>query len=307
MLYVSTRNPADTYTAYRALHEEITPDDGQYVPFHLPAFAREELATFRRQSFCATVTQILNLLFSLNLSDWDIESAIGRSPVKSETVGQRLEIVELWHNPEGDCQHIFNRLYKVISHSDHPPVGWPVVAIKIALLFAIYSTTEKPLNNFDVAVSSDDFSDITAACYCKKMGLPINLLICACNEGSSIWGLVNKGEFLTGTHNPRYLESFLYAYFGAEQVRIYLNAYEGKSAYCVDESCQQMLIEGLFAAVVSDRRADTVIASMLSSSNYALDNNAAIAYGALQDYRACVGISNDTLILSKQRPAKAKE
>ena len=307
MLYVSTRNPADTYTAYRALHEDITPDGGQYVPFHLPVFTREELSAFRHQSFCATVAQMLNLLFSLNLSDCDIENAIGRAPVKLETVGQRLEIAELWHNPEGDCQHIFNRFYKLIGQSEHTPVGWSVVAIKIALLFAVYGAAEKPLNNFDIAVIADDFSDITAVCYCKKMGLPVNLLICACNEGSSVWDLVNKGEFSTGTHNPKYLESFLYTYFDAEQVRIYLNACNSKSIYRIDELCQQKLSEGMFAAVVSDKRADTVITSMLSSNQYALDTNAAVAYGALQDYRACIGVSNDTLILSKQRPVKAKE
>lgn len=307
MLYVSTRNPADTYTAYRAIHEDVTPDGGQYAPFHLPVFNREELAALRGQSFCATVAQVLNLLFSLNLSGWDIESVVGKMPVKLEAVGQRLEIAELWHNSEGDSQHIFNHLYKLISQSDHTPAGWTVVAIKIALLFGIYSTTEKPLVNFDVAVNADDFSDITAVCYCKKMGLSVNLTICACNEGSSVWDLVNKGEFSTGTYNPKYLESFLYAYFDAEQVQIYLKALQGKATYYMDESCHQVLNEGLFAAVVSDRRAETVIASMLSSNQYALDTNAALSYGALQDYRASIGISNDTLILSKKRPAKAKE
>ena len=307
MLYVSTRNPADTYTAYRAIHEDVTPDGGQYVPFHLPVFNREELAALRGQSFCATVAQVLNLLFSLNLSGWDIGSVVGKMPVKLEAVGQRLEFAELWHNPEGNCQHIFNRLYKLISQSDHAPIGWTVVAIKIALLFAICSGAEKPLNNFDVAVNADDFSEITAVCYCKKMGLPINLLICACNEGSSVWDLVNKGEYSTGTHAPKFMESFLYAYFDAEQVRIYLNALQNKATYYIDELRQQLLSDGLFAAVVSDGRADTVISSMHSSNQYALDNNAALAYGALQDYRASIGVSNDTLILSKQRPVKAKE
>lgn len=307
MLYVSTKNPADTYTAYRALHEDTAPDGGQYVPFHLPVFTREELAALRGQSFCATVAQMLNLFFGLSLSSWDIESALGRMPVKLENVGQRLEIAELWHNPEGDCQHVFNRLNKLMSQSDNPPAGWAVVAIKIALLFAICSAAEKPLYNFDVAVNTDDFSDVTAACYCKKMGLSVNLLICACKENSSVWDLVNKGEFSTGTYNPKYLESFLYVYFDAEQVQIYLKALQGKTTYYIDEICQQSLSEGLFAAVVSDGRADTVISSMRSSNQYALDANAALAYGALQDYRASVGISNDTLILSKQRPVTVKE
>lgn len=307
MLYISTRNINDTFTAYRALHEETAPDGGQYVPFHLPIFTREELAALKEQSFCATVAQILNLFFGLSLSNWDIESTVGRIPVKLESVGQRLKIAELWHNPEGDGQQIFDRLYKLMSQSDTPPVGWAVVAIKIALLFAICSSADKPLSNFDIAVNADDFSEITAVCYCKEMGLPVNLMICACSENSSVWDLVNKGEFATGTHNPEYLESFLYKYFDAQKVQMYLKACQSKAIYSIDESCQQLLSEDLFAAVVSTGRADTVIASMRSSNQYALDTNAALAYGALQDYRACMGISNDTLILSKQRPVTIKE
>ena len=103
MLYVSTRNPADTYTAYRALHENATPDGGQSVPFHLSTFTHEELFALKGQSFSAIVAQMLNLFFGLNLNSWDVESAIGRTPAKLESVGQRLKIAELWHNPEGDC------------------------------------------------------------------------------------------------------------------------------------------------------------------------------------------------------------
>lgn len=307
MLYVSTRNPADTYTAHRALHEDTAPDGGQYVPFHLPVFTREELAVLKGQSFCTTVAQIINLFFGLKLSNWDIESSIGRTPVKLKSVGQRLKIAELWHNPEGDVQQIFNRLYKLMSQLDTPPVGWAVIAIEIALLFAICSSVDKPLSNFDIAVNADDFSEITAVCYCKEMGLPVNLMICACSENSSVWDLVNKGEFSTGTNNPQYLESFLYNYFDAQQVQMYLKACQNKTIYSINESGQQLLSGGLFAAVVSDSRADTVISSMLSSNQYALDTNAALAYGALQDYRASMGVSNDTLILSTQRPERVKE
>lgn len=307
MLYISTRNPADTYTAYRALHEDTAPDGGQYVPFHLPVFTREELINLKRQSFSETVAQILNLFFGLNLTNWDIESAIGRTPVKLESVGQRLIVAEMWHNPDGDCVHIFNRLYKLMCQSDKKPDGWIVVAIKIALLFAICCTAEDSLNQFDIAINADDFSDITAASYCEAMGLPIHLLICACDENSSIWNLVNKGEYLAGSYNPKYLESFIFKYLGADQLRMYLNAIDNKATYYMEEAYQQLLVEGLFAAVVSDSRADTVISSMRSANQYTLDNDSALAYGALQDYRACMGISNQTLILSKKRPAATKE
>ncbi len=307
MLYVSTRNPADTYTAYRALHEDTAPDGGQYVPFHLPVFTQEELLAFRTQSFGTTVSQILNTFFGLRLSSWEIECAIGRTPVKLESVGQRLTIAELWHNPEGDGRQIFDSLYKLMSKNNTPATGWPIIAIKIALLFAICSTASERMNHFDIAVASDDFSEISAVCYCEKMGLPVHLLICACDENSSVWDFINKGEFGTGIASPKYFESFLYLYFGPEQVQAYQNARQKHTAYSIDEACQQILRDGLFAAVVSSSRIDTVISSMRSTNQYTLDSGAAFSYGALQDYRAYMGISNDTLILSKQSPANKKE
>ncbi len=307
MLYVSTRNPADTYTAYRALHEDAAPDGGQYVPFHLPIFTRDELAAFKRQSFSATLAQILNCFFGLNLSYFDIESAIGKTPVRLETVGQRLKIAELWHNPEGDSDYIFNRLYRLMTQSSNSPEGWAIIAMKIALLFAVFCVADEPCDNIDIAVNAGDFSEITAICYCEEMGLPVNLLICACNENSSVWDLVNKGEFSAAGNVPKYLECFLYKYFDAKQVQVYLKANQCKSTYYIDETYQQLLNESMFAAVVSDSRADTVISSMRSSNQYEFDTNAALAYGALQDYRACMGICNDTLILSEQRPVKSKE
>lgn len=307
MLYVSTRNPADTYTAYRALHGAAAPDGGQYVPFYLPVFTREELIALRHQTFSETVAQVLNLLFGLNLCSWDVDGAIGRTPAKVESVGQRLKIAELWHNPDGNCQYILNHLYKLMCQEDNLPDGWVVIAIKIALIFAAYGAADDLLNNFDIAVNADDFSEIAAVCYCNAMGLPVNLLICACNDDGSVWDMVNKAEFSTGTTAPKYFESFLYQYLNAEQVQIYLKACQDGTTYYIDESCQQLLGDCLFAAVVSGSRADTVIASMRSANQYTFDRDAALAYGALQDYRAKMGISNDTLILSKQRPVTTKE
>ena len=64
MLYLSTRNATDCYTAYRALNEAYAPDGGVYVPFRLQKFTKEELKELRTQAPCATIAQILNLFFA---------------------------------------------------------------------------------------------------------------------------------------------------------------------------------------------------------------------------------------------------
>ena len=46
MLYVTTRDKRDAFTAHRAIFEEYGPDGGRYIPFSLPEFSGEEIAAF---------------------------------------------------------------------------------------------------------------------------------------------------------------------------------------------------------------------------------------------------------------------
>ena len=51
MLYVTTRNNRDAYTAQRVLRENRGPDGGLYVPFREPVFSREEIDALKEKSF----------------------------------------------------------------------------------------------------------------------------------------------------------------------------------------------------------------------------------------------------------------
>ena len=62
MLYVSTRNNSDAYTAYRALHECNAPDGGYYFPFRLPHLSADELYAIKKQGPGETVAYILTSL-----------------------------------------------------------------------------------------------------------------------------------------------------------------------------------------------------------------------------------------------------
>lgn len=315
MLYVSTRNTVDTYTAYRALHEVNAPDGGGYVPFYLPAFSDEEMSVFKTQSCGDTIAQILNLFFGLHLNGWDVECVIGRSPFKLEIIQHKLLIAEAWRNPEASLQYLLKSLYTLMT--DHKsqgkqPVGWSCIAIEIALLFGLYSTMEDMPQGFDIAVTVGDFSGLTAVCYARDMGLPVNVTVCTCNEDSAVWDLVNRGEFSTNTAaarkaGPNYLECFLYECFGAGEIQRYLTASGRKVNYCIDEIQQKAISNKIFAAVVSTNRIDDVVANVYRTNRYCFDQDSAIAYGGLQDYRSSSGISHDTLILAKKRPIRIKE
>ncbi len=314
MLYVSTRNTTDTYTAHHAIYESSAPDGGFYVPFHLPVFTEEELAAFKTQTCSETVAQLLNLLFGLHLSGWDVECKISRTPIKLETMQHKLLIAECWRNPDASFEYLTKCLYSLMTDNKSlgkSPAGWVRIGIEIALLFSLYSILEDMPQKPDIAVTAGDFADLTAISYAKQMGLPVNMTVCSCSENCTFWDLVNRGEFAANTLESAdmqdYLECYLYSCFGADEVQRYLNAAERKANYYIDEQKQIHLNANVFTAVVSRNREDVVASNMFRTNGYSLDSDSALAFGGLQDYRSSTGINMHTLIISKKRPARAKE
>lgn len=298
MLYVSTRNPANTYTAHRAIYEATPPEGGLYAPFHLPKFSQEEMNELRSGSCAQAVTQILNSLFSLRLDQENVADVIGRAPFRLAEMSHKLIIAEGFQNPAGSFSYLIKGLYNLMTDGKSRgkmPVGWPYIGIQIALLFGVFTEEKNRLRTFDVAVSSGDFAELTAVCYARDMGLPIARIVCTGVDDSYIWDLLNKGS--CPVVKDGYFESFLYYLFGSV---------EGDSI-AVDEEKQAFLNDKFSAAVVGGDRAASVVTSMYRSNGYALSADAALAYGGLQDYRAATGVSNDTLILAKVKPEPVKE
>ena len=301
MLYVSTRNINDSYTAHRALHEAMAPDGGMYVPFHIPAITAEEWTCIKSQGASAAVATMLNLFFGLRLCAADVEPILGNAPFCVKTLNQNLIFAELWHTPEGNSDYYVNGLYRLMTERSDEPQGWARVAIQIALLFAIYGENHSDLRQFDMAIPVTDFADLIAILYAKGMGLPVNSIVCACDEDGIVWDLVNKKEFST-VRNPAYTESLLFKYFGENGVNYYLDACVQKAVFSLEEAFLENVIDDLYPAVVSRSRIDTVISSMFRSNGYRIDSDSAVAYGGLQDYRACTGVNKQTLIISTKRP-----
>lgn len=307
MLYVSTRNQTDTFTAYRALNEKTAPDGGVYIPFHLPHFTLEELNTLKSQSCCDVIAQILNLFFGVHLTGLDVEFEISKVPFKTETMQHKFLVAECWRNPGYSYDYILRSLYGMMVENklvNRLPVGWACVGIKIALLFGMYSVMGSAMQGVDIAITAGDYSDLSAIAYAKAMGLPVGTTICACDDDSAFWNLINKGEYASDATEPDYMESILCLWFGKDAFN---STGSGKLVYRVYEEQQAILTDNAFAAVVSGKRVDSVISNMHRTNGYAFDIEAAWAYAGLQDYRSSTGVSKDTLLFSKNRPVQIKE
>lgn len=316
MLYVSTRNRAEVYTAHRALHENLAPDGGKFVPFQLTAFEKDEIAQFKEKSFGETVAHILNLFFSARLNGWDVDFCIGRNPVKLISIGRRTVVGELWHNPVAAYTYVEKSLYTKLTGKTQTPTEWAQIAIRLAVLFGLYGELSRAgIESVDIAVAAGDFSVPMAAWYARQMGLPVGTIICSTNENSAPWDLIHRGEFNTGTTvlktdlpdldiaHPVGLERLIYGTLGDEEVKRYLAVSAKGGVYHIAEmDVLATLSHKLYACVVGTKRVDSVISSVYRTNDYIMDPYTALSYGGLQDYRARTGENRTTLLLAERSP-----
>ena len=322
MLYVTTRSKGDAFTAARVMNLDRGPDGGLFIPFRLNSLSKDEVLALADRSFGQNVADILNMFFSTHLTAWDVEIAIGRNPCRFKNMNYRICVAELWRN----MGNSFDRSVRALARSIHPdadligpPSDWVETAVRIAYLFGIFGELlrteqvrfEKPV---DIAVAAGDFSAPMAAWYARKMGLPIGMIICGCNDNSAPWDLLHKGELDTGavaveTNTPEGdvvvpagLERLICETCGQEEaMNFFFSSVEG-STYIPDANAWDAMRQGMFAAVVSRVREETIIPGVYHTSQYILDPYSALAYGALSDYRARFGSSRTVLMISERSP-----
>lgn len=314
MLYVSTRNHIDSFTAYRTLHEDCAPDGGMFVPMRFPKFSQAELDQLKKSSFGDTVAYILNLFFSADLSGWDIDSCAGRRPFRLVNMSHKLIIAELWHNHESDYAYLETGIYKKLcvgESFDRVPTPWAKIAIRIAVLWGIWGEiTALETAPVDIAVTTGDFSVPISVWYAKKMGLPIGRIICACQDNGMLWDLVHRGEMNTAASAdafPVCVEQLIYDTLGLNETQRFLNACQKRRSFRLDETQLTKLSTSLYASVIGSQRIDSLISSIFRSCGYIADPAMAVSFGGLQNYRAQTGLSQKTVLLGEQSAAHHKD
>lgn len=324
MLYVTTTEKNDAYTAARTFLEDRGPDGGLFAPRQIPVFSEEELSAFVQESFGERIAKILNIFFSTKLTGWDVDSGIGRCPVKAATMSHRILLLELWQNLDGSYERLEKILAEKIRNDGNPQLrvsSWLRIAIRIALLFAacaelVRSKTLDWETEMDVAVVSGDLSGVVSLWYARRMGLPVANIICSCNENCALWDLLNHGAMktdiqlmrtttpLADVRVPVELERLIYGTLGREEATEFLHICQIKGLYVPPAEEFESLRNGLFAAVVSRARVDVLISSVYRTNSYVIGPYTALAYGGLTDYRAKTGESRVALILADRSPAQ---
>lgn len=327
MLYVTTRNKADAYTAQRVLRDRRGPDGGLFLPFRCPVLPQEEILALGELKFNDRVAAIINLLFNTRLTGYHIDLAAGRYCVRLNRLNGRLLMAECWHNNRWTFSQMVDAivdLIRVDKDSTACPGDWAAVGVRIAVLFGIFgemihSDMADMERKVDVSVLAGDFSAPMSAWYARKMGLPIGNIICCCNDNSGLWDLFCHGQLRTDgiakdTLVPEGdvavsigIERLIYEFGGAEEVERYLDALRQGRSYYVDDRMLRQMRQGIYVTVNGDSRIRNTVANVWATFSCLMAPCAALCYAGLQDYRARTGEGKCALVMSENSPRAYSE
>ena len=316
MLYVTTRSHRDAYTHHRALTADLCPDGGQFLPRQMPAFTAEDLKDMAERSFSENIAHVLNLLYRTELTGRDIELVIGKGSAGLLDLDSRTVVSRIWQAADGTFEDTVRRLFYLIVQEPEEKLGrWFPMSVRIAMLCAIFGElmaegVEMPV---DLAVPSMDFQLPMAAWYARSWGLPIGVIICACNENNAPWSLLHQGELraddLIHTITPACdqavptgLERLIHATLGVDEVGRYLAALEAGRLYKLEPFQQEQLRSGVSVSVISRRRTEFMIPNIYRAGLWQPDLYAVMAWAALADHRARAGETGKALILAEENP-----
>ena len=258
MLYLTTRSSRDAYTAQRALRESRGPDGGMYLPFRGPSFAPEDWKKLSAMPFGQRVAEILNRLFQMRLTCWDVDVCIGRNPVNIESLGHRTLVAELWHNPGQSYDYLAREL------ADYAR-AWGL-----------------PIGNI--------------VCCCNENSGLWELLRHGQlrTDTASVPTILPEADVAV----PENLERLVYEAGGTDEVERYLASCRRGGTYAPSETVLAKMNRGLSVSVVSSSRISQTISSVYRTHRYVLSPGSALSYAGLMDYRAKAGQARNALILA---------
>ncbi|MDE6518929.1 MAG: threonine synthase [Ruminococcus sp.] len=173
-------------------------------------------------------------------------------------------------------------------------------------------------DKINIVVPTGNFGNILAAYYAKKMGVPVNKLICASNINNVLTDFINTGIYdrnrqFYATVSPSMdilissnLERLIYIMTGKNDAVI--NEWFGKLAsdgrYEVSDDVKAQLKEEFFGGFCDDEQTKATIHNIYEKYSYTCDTHTAVAVKVYNDYKEATGDSTKTIIASTASPYK---
>ena len=170
----------------------------------------------------------------------------------------------------------------------------------------------------NVVVPTGNFGNILACYYAKRMGLPVNKLICASNRNRILTDFFESGVY--DCHRPFYtttspsmdilvssnLERLLYhlSNENSDEIAALMAALKQDKKYTVSDAVLHALQEQFAAGSADDERVADTIRTTFEKDGYLCDTHTAVAVAVYEDYRNKTGDTTPTVIASTASPFK---
>ena len=202
-------------------------------------------------------------------------------------------------------------------------INWGRLAPQIVYYISAYCDLlerepERVANGFNIVVPTGNFGNILAAYYAKKMGVPVNKLICASNANNVLTDFIKTGtydrnrSFFT-TISPSMdilissnLERMLYELSGNNDKEVAeLQASLSKNGtFTVSDSIKTKMSELFWAGCCDDADTLKTISKYFDEYSYLSDTHTAVALNVYEQYIAATGDDRPTVIASTASPYK---
>lgn len=202
-------------------------------------------------------------------------------------------------------------------------INWGRLAPQIIYYISSYAQLAKDGeielgDKINIVVPTGNFGNILAGFYAKKMGLPVNKLICASNANNVLTDFLNTGvydrnrKFYT-TISPSMdilissnLERLLYHLSGEDdaQIREWFGALAAEGKYEVSDAVKAVLKDEFYAGCCDDAQTKACIKEIYEKYSYTCDTHTAVAVKVYEDYREATGDETKTIIASTASPYK---
>jgi threonine synthase len=202
-------------------------------------------------------------------------------------------------------------------------INWGRLAPQIVYYISAYCDLlerepERVDDGFNIVVPTGNFGNILAAYYAKKMGVPVNKLICASNANNVLTDFIRTGtydrnrSFFT-TISPSMdilissnLERMLFELSGNndKEVASLQESLSKNGTFTVSDSIKRKMSELFWAGCCNDEETLKTIGKYFDEYSYLSDTHTAVALNVYEQYIDATGDDRPTVIASTASPYK---
>ncbi len=249
------------------------------------------------------------------------------------TEGNNTHVIAIRGNFD-DCQNAVKEIFsdqrfcrylkeEGFEFSSANSINWGRLFPQIVYYFYAYLSLLKKNQiqsneKINFTVPTGNFGNILAAWYARRMGLPVDKLICASNINKVLTDFFHKGIYdrnrpLVSTISPSMdilissnLERFLFEISEHQEkaVNYWMKDLREKGQFKLDGNIKEKMEEIIFAGYASEEETLKTIKTVYNEYHYLVDPHTAVGVKVFRDYRNIMGEKTKTVIDATASPFK---